>query len=278
MKDIQLRRGCLAAGLLLAVSAAPGEAAPKPRTLLPNLVALRSAALYLGGATPVSDSGDTVFPCQASEVVHDSPTPVRCLRFETRAANAGTGPLELHHRVDRLASDAQVSQRVYSSNGRYRDSDAGGFVLDPTHGHFHYEDFAVANLWRSNAQGRRLDRRPLRAGRKAGFCLMDVYPYRTAGPRKYADPNACYPTSASEAGVAQVSGISPGWVDHYDASVPHQYIEISGVPDGYYLLQIVLDPLGRLREQTKADNTVWQRIRLCGDEVDLVGFTTRCAS
>lgn len=278
MNDSRLRRGCLAAGLLLAVSTARGDAVPKPRVLLPNLVALRSAALYVGGAAPVNDAGDTVFPCQASEIAHDTPTPLRCLRFETRAANAGTGPLELHHRVDRLVADAQVTQRVYSSDGRHRDSDAGGFVLDPTHGHFHYEDFAVAHLWRSDARGRRLDRKPLREGRKAGFCLMDVYPYRTAGPRRYTDPQACYPTAASASGVAQVSGISPGWVDHYDVGVPHQYIEVSGVPDGWYLLQIVLDPLRRLREQTTADNAVWQRIRLCGDEVDLVGFTTRCTS
>jgi hypothetical protein len=276
-----LSRAVLGVAVLLAgVPGAAAGAASGPRQLLPNLVALPTNAVYVGGPASyaTNPSGDAVVGCQPSEVANDTPTPQRCLRFETHAANTGRGALEMHYRADQLATTRGVVQRVYAADGTYRDADAGTYVLDPTHGHFHYTDFAVASLWRSDAKGRRLDRAPVRSGSKAGFCLEDVYPYRQGGTATYTAPRACYPTNVTTSGeVSQVNGVSPGWVDVYDMSIPHQYIEISGVADGYYLLRIAIDPEHRLREQTSADNAVWQRIRLCGDRADLVGRTFTCA-
>ena len=255
-------RALLGVAVLVAGVTAGSADAASPRALLPNLVPLRTTALEVR--------------CDPTEIAGDTPTPARCLRFETRAANAGSGPVELHNRADELAAARSVTQRIRYSDGSSRDADVGTYVFHAAHAHFHYSDFAVASLWRSDARGRRLDKAPVRRGHKAGFCLQDVYAYREAGPASYEAPAACYPVTVEDDGVTQVSGISPGWVDVYDLTVPHQYVEITGIPDGYYLLQIALDPEKRLRERTTKDNAVWQHIRLCGAKADLVGRTATC--
>lgn len=273
------RRGALGIAVLLAAVIPGAAVAAPPRALLPNLVPLRTKALTVGGPASVGvNPAGLVAGCHPTEVANDSPTPARCLRFETHAANAGAGPLELHHRTNEIATSRSVVQRVYYSDRTYRDRTAGTYELHAAHAHFHYSDFAVTSLWRSNASARRLDRAPIRQGRKAGFCLQDVYPYRDAGASRYGvDATSCYPDQVAATGqVSQVSGISPGWVDVYDLALPHQYVEISGVPDGYYLLQIEIDPERRLRESSTKDNSVWQLIRLCGDKADLVGRTGNC--
>ena len=268
----------LGAVSLLAGLTTGGADAAAPRPLLPNLVALPTAAVYVGGPASYATAGrGVVVGCQPSEVAGDTPAPRRCLRFETHAANAGTGPLELHNRADEAATTRRVVQRVYNSDGTYRDSTAGTYVFHAAHAHFHYDAFAVASLWRADSRWRRLDRAPVREGRKAGFCLQDVYAFRAAGEPAYRESTSCYPTTVTpDRGLAQVSGVSPGWVDVYDMSLPHQYIEVSGVPDGPYLLRIELDPDHRLRERTTKDNAVWQRIRLCGDHVELVARSAAC--
>lgn len=263
------------AALALTAGAGPGDAAPA-KPLLPNLVPLPAMDVYIGAPLRERPTSTELSGCQAAEIAHDKPSPKRCLRFETRSANTGAGPLEVRVRADAAATDSRVMQRIYNSDGSWSDRPGGAYVVDPTHGHFHYEDFAAVYLWRSDARGRRLDKKPYRTGRKAGFCLMDIYTYRQAGPARYAPPQACYPTAVTAVEVSQVSGISPGWVDFYDISTPHQYVEITGVPDGYYLLQIVIDPYNRLREVSDSDNSVTHLIRLCGQHVDLVGDTLRC--
>lgn len=265
-----------ALGLVLAV-AVPAPAAPS-RDLLPDLVALPTVSLYVGGVQDfyVTNDKEVVYGCQPHEVANDKPTPSRCLRFDTRVANLGAGALELHFHADEIATSRGVTQRLYAKDGSYRDVPAGSYEYDPTHQHFHYYDFAVASLWRSDARARRLDKQPLRTGHKAGFCLEDVYPYRTGPQQKYTGKQSCYPTAVDGTQVSQVNGVSVNWVDVYDLSIPHQYIEVSGVADGYYLLQIAIDPLRRLRETTTKDNVVWQLIRLCAGHADIVGRTHAC--
>lgn len=268
----------LAWSALLAAANAPAASAARPLALLPNLVALPTVSLYVGGRTTtyVDANNDVVWGCQPGEVLSDVPAPVRCLRFETLVANFGDGALELRYRADQVASASSVAQRVYASDGSFRDVPAGSYVFHPSHAHFHYVDFAVAALWRSDSTGRRLESAPIRSGRKAGFCLADVYAYRGDTEPKYVPPYACYPNRVDGGGVSQVNGVSVDWVDVYDLATPGQYIEISGVPDGYYLLQITVDPDRRLHEQRTTDNVVWQRIRLCGDKAEILGRAKSC--
>jgi hypothetical protein len=203
---------------------------------------------------------------------------VECLRFDTIIGNFGKGALELHYRTDRFATDPEVIQRVYRSNGSHVDRRAGTYEFEASHGHFHYAGMAQGLLWRSNSAGARLGLKPVATGEKDGFCMEDMQKVWVRGPKtpRYQWPDACYPMDTSNGGLDEVNGLSVGWEDVYNLWVPHQYIEVSDVRDGYYLLEIRLDPMRRLAETTRADDTVWQRIRLCGDKVDLIGSTNRC--
>lgn len=256
--------------LVAAALLTPAAAATTPRPLLPNLVALPTSALFVG--TPddayVTSSGEVVHGCDPSDVVATGAA--RCLRFDTVVANFGSGPLEIHTNTAEAAGGRSVTQRLYYSDGSWADRAAGSYELDPAHAHFHYSDFAVAALWRSDAAGHRLGRTPLRLGHKAGFCLEDVQHRGGDVAAAFRWPYACYPTRTPDGAVAQVQGISVGWADVYDISIPHQYVEISGVPDGYYLLATSVDPYHRLRQTTTRDDTVWQRFRLRGDSAVLV--------
>lgn len=280
-----LRAAAALAGVLAAwPSAAQPARASAPTELLPNLVARPTLALYVG--TPdsvfVDSANEPVFGCQPSEVVEQSAR--RCLRFQTIVANFGSGPLELRLRADQATGGRTVQQRVYRSDGTYADRPAGSYDIDPSHGHIHSASaFATASLWTSDRDGHRVGSTPLRTSSKAAFCLQDVIDYYGRTPAHYTGTasgtvrSSCYPDTVSPSGeVAQVNGISVGWGDIYNTSIPSQYLEISGIPDGYYLLRIEVDPRRQLREVTRKDNVSWQRIRICGRSADLVGKTAAC--
>jgi hypothetical protein len=223
-----------------------------------------------------------VFGCQASEVVEQGAR--RCLRFDTIVANFGSGPLELRLRADQAAGPRTVQQRVYRSDGTYADRVAGSYDVDPSHGHIHTAAaFATASLWASDRAGHRVGAKPLRTSAKNAFCLQDVIDYYRQSPAHYTGTStgtartSCYPDNVEQSGeVTQVNGISVGWGDIYNTSVPSQYVEISGIADGYYLLRLEVDPEQKVRETTRRDNISWQRIRICGNAADLVGKTTTC--
>jgi hypothetical protein len=67
-----------------------------------------------------------------------------------------------------------------------------------------------------------------------------------------------------------VNGISVGWADVYNWFLADQYIEISGVPDGVYVLETVANPARTVHETTFDDNSARVTIRLRGDSVELV--------
>lgn len=68
-----------------------------------------------------------------------------------------------------------------------------------------------------------------------------------------------------------VNGISVGWADVYNWFLADQYIEISGVPDGTYVLETLANPSHTVHETTLDDNAARVLIRLQGDTVELVG-------
>ena len=71
--------------------------------------------------------------------------------------------------------------------------------------------------------------------------------------------------------------MSVGWADVYNWFLPDQYIEVSGVPDGYYLLETVADADQLVLETNERNNTVSALIRICGDEAEVVGGQSPCS-
>jgi hypothetical protein len=269
--------------------AAGGTSASKP-TLLPQLVVLPSRDIYVGTSTttPVMlPSNEVLYGCDPHETeaaIAASPSgtltewPLRCLRFDTMVVNIGTGRLELRYAGTGAVQKENATQRLYRRDDSFVDRRAGYFFFDPAHQHFHYANFAWAALWRSNSHGRRLGTSPVRTGRKDGFCLEDMGPFTNdAVKQRYTYPTACYPTAQSDGSLTQVNGISPGNYDTYDETLPNQSIVVNGVADGYYLLQITIDPQHTLLLDKKSRLTTSQLIRLCGATADLVGVTDNCA-
>jgi hypothetical protein len=74
-----------------------------------------------------------------------------------------------------------------------------------------------------------------------------------------------------------VNGISPGWADVYNWFLADQYIEISGVPDGVYVIETHANPTRTVHETSYDDNVARATIRLQGDTVTRIGDGVRPA-
>lgn len=184
--------------------------------------------------------------------------------------------------MDGFATDQQLRQRIFLSDGSYRDRVADAYEFHATHAHFHYKNFGQSRLWASNAQGERSGSEPVATGNKIGFCPIDIdnfgFGEKGDAARTYYFERCNNPTESDASGTYMVTGISPGWADVYNWFLADQYIEVSGVEDGYYLLESIADPAETVVESDEHDNSVEVLIRLCGEEVDLVGTTDFCGS
>ena len=98
--------------------------------------------------------------------------------------------------------------------------------------------------------------------------------YRGEAPRTYYFPRCNTATEYDQRGASIVNGISVGWADVYNWFLADQYIEISGVPDGDYVLETVANPARTVHETSFADNAARVTIRLRGDTVELVSGPT----
>lgn len=250
------------------------------RELLPNLVSFPSRNVKFATGAYLFDPGVSLGSCYADEIVEA--TARRCLRFDQILGNEGEGPLELRFRTDGLGTDQEIRQRIYASDGSYRDSRADTYTFHPLHAHFHYDNFARSKLWPSNDEGERVSDVAAAVGDKVGFCPADIENYgfgeKGDGARTYTFDRCNDPTESEQSGNYMVTGISAGWADVYNWFLADQYIEVSGVPDGYYLLETLADPADTVLESDETDNAVEVLIRLCGEKVDLLGTTNNCDS
>jgi hypothetical protein len=259
-------------------------AADPLRPLLPNLVTFPSrnpqmkTAAYLVDHEQKAVYGPSCYPEEMTEQGAR-----RCLRFDQVIANTGEGPFEIRYRMDGIATDQQLRQRIFSSDGSFNEVTVDKYVFHPTHAHFHYKNFGQAFLHRLHPDGT-LEK--VRESRKNGFCMIDVdnlrfgvddngVPYKGEAARAYYFPRCNAPTERDEHGTYMVNGMSVGWADVYNWYLADQYIEISGVPDGLYVIETVANPARSVHEASFNDNSAQSTIRLHGDTVTLVGDGVR---
>ena len=242
-----------------------------PRPLLPNLVPLPPSTL-LGPFTGMLPDFGYAYPvplvvngCLPDETARRGA--LRCLRYDTAAANQGRGPLEIAYRVEPPETNAY--QVIHHSDGTTTDRFAVASELHPTHAHFHFESFYVTSLWKYS-NGHRTGRKPATSGNKSGFCPED-----SGGGNGEGTYGCLTDYRMGPAGPEQVVGISAGWYDTYRVHLPDQYLEITDVPDGRYLLEVELDPDDNVRESNERDNKVCALISLKGDSATL-GSTVSC--
>jgi hypothetical protein len=80
-------------------------------------------------------------------------------------------------------------------------------------------------------------------GHKAAFCLVDLY-----HPPGSAAPSGAVPD-------LRVQGISAGWADVYHRGLDCQWIDITGVPSGRYVLEVEINPAHVIHEGNYSNNT-----------------------
>ena len=170
------------------------------------------------------------------------------IRFSVTSANLGDGPLE-YIGGETGRGKQNIYQRVYLSDGTFYDRRVGAFIWHPEHQHIHVENYAAYVLQALNAPGN-----SKRTGQKTSFCVMDTDRIGSIGSSQPHYINC----------DSQVQGMSVGWGDTYHSHLAGQEIDLTGLPDGDYTLTIVVDPNGRLRELSTADNTSCIKLRLTG--------------
>jgi hypothetical protein len=198
-----------------------------------------------------------------------------CLRFDQIIANRGRGPVEIAFQVPSGATPDEdvafpVAQRVHRSDGTFIDRPGGSVSFHAIHGHYHYSSFANALLWRTNRRGTRLGSEPIAASHKVSFCMADIridaWGEKGDGPRTYYAPDCLFPSVDGDEIDEYRQGINNGWADVYDWYIPDQYIEVTGVPSGYYRLEFCADPLNEIEEEDETNNCIVNHIRLSGME------------
>ena len=132
----------------------------------------------------------------------------RLLRFDTVVMNMGDGDL--------VVGDPTDPSNPY----------ARWFEFSPCHRHYHIRGF-------SNYQLLKLDRSIAAQGHKQAFCLEDLLKYSNNDSHGY---------------TCRSQGISSGWADWYFKQLSGQWIDITGVPEGDYIVHNEINAAGTFAE------------------------------
>lgn len=184
----------------------------------------------------------------------------RRLRLTTTIVNIGAGPFET--RASRLSTSdptMSVSQRIYNTAGGTRvheTTEVAKFAGDG-HDHWHVQNVAHYELYAPSGSGP-----VLRRDSKVGFCFFDTNPYRLSlpgapGSRQYAE-SGC----GTKSSLFVKNGISVGWSDVYPSGFAWQWINVSNLAAGEYLLKVSVDPNRQFEELIEGNNCNWTRVRI----------------
>jgi hypothetical protein len=177
------------------------------------------------------------------------------LRFPTVIANLGEGPLEVGGRRVRRNGPMLAFQTLFTRRRRPGlRHPIGQFEYHPEHHHWHLlsvAEYRLLNLDGTLAAG----------GEKVSFCLLDTIRQAPGTPGSPVQPYypGCNPSPTARRLRA---GISVGWADVYARDLPDQYVDVTGLPPGDYILECEIDPDGLLRELDTANNTASIPVRL----------------
>ena len=181
-------------------------------------------------------------------------TTQRRLFFSNRIANIGNGPLELRAVNNPTTGLTDAFQEIYTHTDTPTSSTsttkAGGsagstapkgeptgsmtlvstipvgtFAFHPAHNHWHFQDFARYELRAIEADGS--TGAVLRTTDKVSFCIIDTSVHITTIPHfGMGHSHSCGQTTRQ--------GMKVGYADTYVSTLPDQFIDITGVPDGTY--------------------------------------------
>ena len=185
----------------------------------------------------------------------------RVLAFRSAVANIGQGPVWIEGRRKPRAKTMTAWQLVRRANGTVHRLPSAGYLrydLAPTHSHWHFHPFERYELWKRGGT------KALARDHKQGFCFGDRHPVAQAA-RPHFRAGDCGLYKPRLFGVQE--GTSVGYVDIYPPEYHGQWIDITGMPDGRYVLVHRVNPEFALRERSYRNNEASVRIELRGGGV-----------
>jgi Lysyl oxidase len=244
--------------------------------LLRLLPALLAAALIAAAAALVAASADagSAGPSRLPDLDQEAPSMIVVVRagppeqpeyrlgFRSAVSNVGDGPLIIDgHRPD-LGTGTMVADQVVEHAGSPRQRVRGvgrlQYVVSPDHRHWHLLRFERYELRRPGGSVSLVE------DQKTGFCLGDRY--TAVGPS--LSHRASHPSFTSRCGLEQTrllgirEGISVGYGDDYAGNLEGQYLPLTGLPDGRYLLVHRVNVDRGLHEVSYRNNAASALIRL----------------
>jgi len=185
------------------------------------------------------------------------------LVFASAVDNVGRGPLLIDgERPGRETRAMKVRQLVRRTDGGARMRGLPGeirYAQTETHEHWHLLGFEVYEL-RAAGEGTLV-----RPSEKTGFCLGDRYETEK-GERVEGKPERAVWTDEcgrDQPGLLTLQqGISPGYGDDYDPGLEDQFVDVTNVPPGRYLLVHRTNPERSIEEASYENNAASVLIQL----------------
>jgi hypothetical protein len=185
------------------------------------------------------------------------------LGFVSAAENVGAGALVIRGHRPSLAGPEMAADQIVALEGGGTAVRPGVgtllYVEEDTHQHWHLLEFMSYELRRAS------DFALVVPDHKSGFCLGDRYDADPAqrlpgepGERVYK--TNCGPEERSLLAIEE--GISVGWGDVYEAWRDQQYLDVTGLPAGRYVLVHRVNAGRPLAESRYGNNASAVRISL----------------
>ena len=270
-----------------------GSSRAQPRRSSRAAIALFAAVvLLLSAAIPLTNPGGALAQHSTSAFLPDlgmlapkdfsvekRPRGGRWLRFDAVVVNVGQWPFD----VVGTNNGSTVTQRIADS------SVPGGWAHHPTnatmfydgdgHRHWHVRDLQEWTLVHATADPN-AEASVLRSGAKSGFCFWDNYPYPGTGSKAYLGTAECQMRPDGSIPM----GLSVGWGDEYPSTIAGQYIDITGLALGDYIVTLRADQRTEFVESSESNNSACARIRISRSGVtvleqdtDVDGSPASCA-
>jgi Ca-dependent carbohydrate-binding module xylan-binding/Lysyl oxidase len=195
------------------------------------------------------------------------------LGFNSAVENHGAGPLVVNgHRASTATANMTADQVVNRSDGSTQTFPAiGSMIFYAPHNHWHYLNFDRYELRSTSGT-------LVAPDQKAGFCLGDRYTPNSNGTRnENPSPgpytfNNCAP--GNTAALSLQEGISVGYGDEYEPQLEGQYIDVTGVSPGTYVVVHRTNSDGALQESNSSNDAASALVSLWPNGVGVSPFVT----
>ena len=170
----------------------------------------------------------------------------RMLRFTAMMVNLGPGHFELRGGRASTAEPMAMRQVIYQTadrNGPIAQELPTAAVAQYSgdgHNHWHVMEMMRYDLW---------DGYNVVRGAKVGFCFLD-------SDRYFGSSGSYYRGSWCETSPSVLSnrmGISVGWGDEYTWDLAWQWVDITDMPSGTFVLRAKVDPYGFFLETDESN-------------------------